>query len=136
MHAPIGKARGEGNCAGATRRGKEAREGAVKLTKTVVVSRLFTSVARLRTETGYKAGAVRRVGTTPRSRFRSTAQVKPELARRPTTFLSGEICRVPGSRACSKAGNATAQAAARGAEVSSGRSTDPRSPIETGRTKR
>ena len=50
MVTPIGKARGKGNCAGATLCGKEA--GA--------------SVARLPTETFYKAGAARRVGTETR----------------------------------------------------------------------
>jgi hypothetical protein len=127
MTTPIGKARGKGNCAGATQGGKEA--GA--------------SVARLRTETFYQAGAARRVGTTPQSRSRSTALVKNELARRQITLLSGEICPdgfravvAPGSRACPKAWNGSAQADSGGAEVSRGRSTDSRSPIETGRTKR
>lgn len=127
MIAPIDKARGEGNCDEATRRGKEAGAG----------------VARLRTETCYKAGVVRRVGTTPRSRSRSTALVKHELARRQITFLSGEVCQdglravvAPGSRACPKAWNGPAKAEPGGSEVSSGRSTDPRSPSETGRTKR
>jgi len=143
MNTPIGKARGEGNCVEATRRGEEACECVVKLTGTVVVSRILTSVARLRTETPYQAGAVRRAGTTLRSRSRSTTQVNGELARRQTTFLSGEICSdgsravvAPGSKACLKAWNGSAQAQPGGAEVSRGRSTETRIPIETGRTKR
>jgi hypothetical protein len=113
--APIDKAQGKGNCGGATRRGKEAR----------------ASVARLRTETCYKAGEVRRVGTKPQSRSRTTALVKHGLARRQITLLSGEICPdgpravvAPGSRACPKAWNGPAQAAPGGAEVSSGRSVE------------
>ena len=143
MTTPIGKARGEGNCVEATRRGEEACECVVKLAGTIVASRILTSVARLRTETGYQAGVVRRVGTTPRSRSRSTALVKSELVRRQTTFLSGEICSgglravvAPVSKACLKGGNAAAKVTAGGAEVSSGRSTELVSPRRTGRTKR
>jgi hypothetical protein len=51
MVAPIDKVRGEGNCARATVGGKEACECVVKLTNPVVVSRILTSAARLRTET-------------------------------------------------------------------------------------
>jgi hypothetical protein len=133
---PIGKARGEGNCSGATQGGKEACGCVVKLTRTSVVSHIHTSVARLRTETCYKAGEARRVGTTPRSRFQTASQVKHEPARRPITFLSGEICPAPGSRACQKTWNATAQAAAHGAEVSRGRSTEAALPMRTGRAER
>lgn len=43
----IGKARGEGNRAGATQGGKKARQCAVKRTGSVVVSRILTSVALL-----------------------------------------------------------------------------------------
>jgi len=143
MNTPIGKARGEGNCVRATGRGEEACECVRKYRPEFAVGRILTSVARLRTETGYQAGVVGRVGTTPRSRSRSTALVKPELARRQTTFLSGEICSgglravvAPTSRAGSKGRNAAAKASAGGAEVSSGRSTETRIPIETGRTKR
>ena len=120
MIAPIDKARGEGNCVEATRRGKEAR----------------ASAARLRTETSSKAGVVRRVGTTPRSRTQTTTQVNDELVQRQIAPLSGDICFAPGSRACPKAWNGPAKAKPGGAEVSSGRSTDPASPRRTGRTKR
>lgn len=127
MIAPIGKARGEGNCGRATDRGEEAG----------------TSAARLRTETSYKAGAARRVGTTPRSRSQTTAQVKGELVQRQITRLSGETCIdglravvAPRSKACLKARNGSAKAGPGGAGVSRGHITDPRRPIETGRTKR
>jgi len=133
---PIGKAQGEGNCSGVTLGGKEACGCIVKLTRTCVVSRISTSVARLRTETGYKAGEARRVGTTPRSRSQTASQVKHEPARRQITFLSGEICPAPGSRACPKAWNATAQAVAGGAEVSRGHSTETALPLRAGRTER
>jgi hypothetical protein len=127
MIAPIDKVRGEGNCGRATDRGKEAG----------------TSAARLRTETSYKAGVARRVGTTPRSRSQTAAQVKGELVQRQITLLSGETCIdglravvAPRSKACLKARNAPAKADPGGAGVSRGRSTGPRRPIETGRTKR
>lgn len=74
MNSPIGKARGEGNCVRATGGGKEAG----------------TSAARLRIETSYQAGPVRRVSTTSRSRSQIIGQVKGELVRRQITFLSGE----------------------------------------------
>ena len=127
MTAPIDKVQGEGNCGRATDRGEEA--GA--------------SVARLRTETSYKAGAAGRVSHTSRSRSQTTAQVKGELAQRQIRFLSGETCTdglravaAPRSKACLKARNGSAEAGSGGAGVSRGRSTDPRRPIETGRTKR
>jgi hypothetical protein len=53
MKTPIGKARGEGNGAGAIQAGEEA--GAQSAT--------------LRTETSYKAGPGGRVSTTSRSQF-------------------------------------------------------------------
>ncbi len=127
MKAPIDKAQGEGNCVGATRGGKEAGAEA----------------ARLRTETSYKAGSVRRVSQTSRSRSQTTVQVKGELVQRKFTFLSGETCRggmrvvvAPKSKACLKVWNEPSQDGLGGAGVSSGRSTDLRSPIETGRAKR
>jgi len=127
MIAPIDKVRGEGNCGRATDRGKEAG----------------TSAARLRTETSYKAGVARRVGTTPRSRSQTVTQVNGELVQRQITFLSGETCTdglravaAPRSKACLKARNGSAEAGPGGAGVSRGRSTEPRRPIETGRTKR
>jgi hypothetical protein len=95
-----------------------------------------TSVARLRTETCYEAGEARRVGITPRSRSQAASQVKHEPARRQITFLSGEICPAPGSRACPKAWNATVQAVVGEAEVSRGRSTETALPLRTGRTER
>ncbi len=73
MIAPIDKVRGEGNCARATVGGKEAG----------------TRAARLRTETFYKAGSVRRVSTTSRSRSQTTVQVKDELVQPQITFSSG-----------------------------------------------
>ncbi len=127
MTTPIGKAQGEGNCAGATQGGEEA--GA--------------KPARLRTETPYKAGAARRVSPTSQSRSQTVAQVNGELVQGQLTFLSGEICPdglravvAPGSKACLKAWNGSAKAEPGGAEVSSGRSTETASPMRTGRTKR
>jgi hypothetical protein len=127
MIAPIDKVRGEGNCVRATERGEEAG----------------TSAARLRTETSYKAGVARRVSTTSRSRSQTTAQVNGELVQRQITFLSGETCIAvmrggvaPRSKACLKARNGSAQAGPGGAGVSSGRSTEDRTPPITGRTKR
>ena len=76
MKTPIGKARGEGNCVGATRGGKEA--GAKS--------------ARLRTETSYQAGPGGRVSTTSRSRSQLLDQVKDELVQRKFMSLSGETC--------------------------------------------
>lgn len=63
MVSPIDKVRGEGNCGRATDRREEACECVDKLTNLVVVSRILTSAARLRTETPYKAGSGRRVST-------------------------------------------------------------------------
>jgi hypothetical protein len=127
MNAPIGKARGEGNCVRATGGGKEA--GA--------------SAARLRTETSYEAGSVRRVSQSSRSRSQLTGQVKGELAQRQITFLSGETCTggmravvAPESKACLKPWNGSAKAGSGGAGVSRGRSTEDRTPTLTGRTKR
>ena len=136
MIAPIDQVRGEGNCGRATDRGEEACECVRKRRPDFAAGRILTSAARLRTETSYKAGAVRRVGTTPRSRSQLPVQVNDELVQRQITLLSGETCIAPRSKACLKARNGSAQAGPGGAGVSSGRSTDPRSPIETGRTKR
>jgi hypothetical protein len=136
--------RDEGNCARVTERGKEACDRVRK--RRVCYSppgRDLVQAARLRTETWYKAGEVRRVSTTSRSRPQTTAQVNHELAQRNLTFLSGETCIggiravvAPASRACPKAGNGAAQAAPGGAGVSRGRSTATRNPIEPGRTER
>ena len=143
MTTPIDKVRGEGNCGRVTDRGEEARECARKYRPDCAAGRILTKAARLRTETSYKAGSTRRMSTTSQSRFQSVAQVNDELVQRNITFLSGETCQTarrpsfaPASKACLKGGNATEQSAAGKAGVSRGRSTDPRSPIETGRTER
>jgi hypothetical protein len=143
MIAPIGKVRGEGNCGRATDRGEEACECVRKYRPEIAVGRILTKAARLRTETSYKAGSTRRVSPTSRSHSQSVVQVNDELAQRKITFLSGEICRggmrvvvAPMSKACLKTRNALAKAEAGAAEVSRGHTTDPRKPIETGRTER
>ena len=141
MIAPIDKVRGEGNCGRATDRGEEACECVRKCRPDFAVGRIHTKAARLRTETSYKAGSGRRVSTTSRSRSQTPVQVNGELVQRKITFLSGEICRdgmrvvaAPISKACLKTRNAPAKAVAGAAEVSRGRITDPRRPIEAGRT--
>ena len=60
MISPIGKVLGEGNCVRVTERGEEACECVDKPTSVFVVGRILTKAARLRTETSYKAGSVRR----------------------------------------------------------------------------
>lgn len=145
------QARGEGNCAGATQSGKEACEcmGKRRVCRLPSVRHsllecILTESARLRTETSYKAGPVRRVSQTSPSRPLSTGQVKGELVQRKLVFLSGETCidgmraiAAPGSKSSRrlKAWNRQAKASLGGAGVSSGRSTELRSPIETGRAK-
>ena len=143
MIAPIDKVRGEGNCGRATDRGEEACECVRKYRPDFAVGHILVKAARLRTETSYKAGSGRRVSPTSRSRSQTPAQVNGELAQRSITLLSGEICidrmravGAPASRACPKTWNGLAQADPGGAEVSRGHSTDPRRPIETGRTER
>ena len=143
MTAPIVKVRDEGNCGRVTDRGEEACECVRKCRPDIAVGRILVKAARLRTETSYKAGSGRRVCTTSRSRSQTPVQVNDELAQRSITLLSGEICRggmcavaAPISKACLKTRNASAKADAGAAEVSRGRSTDPRTPIETGRTER
>ena len=127
MTTPIGKALGEGNCAGATQGGKEAGAKA----------------ARLRTETSYKAGSIGRVSPTSRSRSQLIDQVKGELVQRKFMFLSGETCigdmRVvvaPASKACLKAWNGLAKANSGGAGVSRGRNSELSIPMTTRRTER
>ena len=73
------QALGEGNCARVTERGKEACECMGKGRVCRLPSErhsplgcIFTKSARLRTETPYKAGPVRRVSQTSRSRSLST----------------------------------------------------------------
>ena len=143
MITPIDKVRGEGNCSGVTQGGKEACECVRKDRPVFAVGRILTQAARLRTETSSKAGSVRRVGTTPRSRSQTTAQVKGELVQRKFTFLSGETCIggmravvAPQSKACLKEWNESAKADPGGAGVSRGRSTELPRPTGTGRTKR
>ena len=143
MIAPIDKVRGEGNCGRATDRGEEACECVRKYRPEIAVGRILTKAARLRTETSYKAGSGGQVSTTSRSRSQTPVQVNGELVQRKTTLLSGEICRggmravvAPTSKACLNNRNASAKAVAGAAEVSRGRSTDPRKPIETERTER
>jgi hypothetical protein len=144
MSPPIGKVLDEGNCGRATDRGEEACGCMGK--RRVCLSPLgciYVKAARLRTETSYKAGSTRRVSPTSRSRSQSVGLVNGELAQRKITFLSGEICRggmrvvvAPISKACLKTRNTRAKAPVGAAEVSRGHSTDPRSPIETGRAER
>lgn len=143
MITPIGKVLDEGNCGRATDRGEEACECVRKYRPVFAVGHILVKAARLRTETLYKAGSGRRVCTTSRSRSQTPVQVNGELAQRKITLLSGEICRggmravaAPTSKACLNIRNASAKAVAGAAEVSRGRITDPRNPIETGRTER
>ena len=124
-----------------TDRGEEACECVRKDRPEIAVGRILTKAARLRTETSYKAGSVRRASTTSRSRSQTTVQVNDELVQRKITFLSGETCRggmravaAPMSKAGLKSRNATVETAAGAAGVSRGRSTVSRRPIETGRT--
>ena len=138
------QARGEGNCARATERGKEAcecmgkrrvcRQPSVRHT---LLGCILTKSARLRTETSYKAGPVRRVSQTSRSRCLSIDQAKDELVQRKLMFLSGETCLTPRSKSSRrlKARNTLAQAGVGDAGVSSGRSTTLPMPMETGRAK-
>jgi hypothetical protein len=134
----------EGNCGRVTDRGEEACGCMGK--RRVCQSPpgcIHVKAARLRTETSYKAGSTRRVSTTSQSRTQSVGQVNDELERRSITLLSGEVCQAtcgssfaPTSKACLKGRNATKRFAAGEAELSRGRSTDPRTPIETERTER
>ena len=99
--------------------------------------------ARLRTETSYKAGSVRRVSQSSRSRSQRTAQVNGELVQGQFTFLSGEVCiagpRVivaPSCRTCPSSRNGIAKAFPSGAEISRGHSTACHIPLTAGRTER
>ncbi len=143
MIAPIDKVLDEGNCGRATDRGEEACECVRKYRPDFAVGRILVKAARLRTETLYKAGSGRRVSTTSRSRSQTSDQVNDELVQRNITLLSGETCRdgmrvvaAPISKACLKTRNGLAKADSGAAGVSRGRITDPRNPIETGRTER
>jgi hypothetical protein len=136
--------RDEGNCVRATGGGKEACDRVRKRRVCLAPpGRDHVKAARLRTETSYKAGPVRRARPSVRSRPQSIDQVNGELVQRNITFLSGETCIAwqwpsvaPASKACLKVWNGPAKAGRGGAGVSRGRSTDPRMPIETGRTER
>jgi len=143
MIAPIVNVLDEGNCGRVTDRGEEACECVRKYRPDIAVGRILVKAARLRTETSYKAGSGRRVCTTSRSRSQTPVQVNGELAQRSITLLSGETCRggmravaAPISKACLKTRNDLAKADSGAAGVSRGRSTDPRTPIETERTER
>ena len=154
MNTPIGKARGEGNCAGAIQGGKEACEDVRKrrvcgcpLVSSGCLSPpglLHVKSARLRTETSYKVGPGGRVSTTSRSRSQLPDQVKGELVQRKFMCLSMETCQTacepsfaPASKHLRLKGwNRRKQFHLGEAGVSRGRSTEPRSPIGTGRTER
>ena len=150
MIAPIGKVLDEGNCARATERGEEACECVRKYRPVFAAGHILVKAARLRTETPYKAGSGWRVSTTSQSRSQTPVQAgtdaqrwSGELAQRSITLLSGETCQAacepsfaPASKACLKGWNVAEQSTAGEAGISRGRSTDPRSPIETGRTER
>jgi hypothetical protein len=135
------QARGEGNCAGATQGGKEACEcmGKRRVCRLPSVRHsllecILTESARLRTETSYKAGSVRRVSQTSRSRPLSIDQVKGELVQRKLMSLSGEICIASTSKHLRLKGwNRPVQTGLGIAEVSRGRSTELQQPVETGR---
>jgi len=74
-----------------TGRGEEACECARQADiRHFVVGRTLTKPARLRTETSYKAGSVRRGSQASQSRAQSTVQVNGEFAQGKFTFLSGE----------------------------------------------
>ena len=93
MNAQRGEVRGEGNCVRVTGGGEEACDRVRK--RRVCCSppgRDHAKAARLRTETWYKAGEVRRVSPSSRSRPQTTAQVNRELVQRNITLLSGETC--------------------------------------------
>jgi len=133
------QARGEGNCGRVTDRGKEACEcmGKRRVCRQPSVRHsllecTLTKSARLRTETPFKAGLVRRVSQTSRSRTLSIDQVKGELVQRKPMLLSGEICAAPGSKSSRrlKARNRPAQAGLGNVEVSRGRSTGFPIPME------
>ena len=143
MTTPIVKVLDEGNCGRVTDRGEEACECVRKYRPDFAVGRILTKAARLRTETSYKAGPVRRVSTTSRSRSQAIVQVNDELVQRKITFLSGETCIAvmrggvaPASKACLKTRNGLAKVGSGGAGVSSGHITEDRTPTITGRTKR
>ena len=141
MTALIDKVLDEGNCGRATDRGKEACEDVRK--RRVCFSppgHLLVKTARLRTETSYKAGLVRRVSPTSRSRSLSTDLVNDELVQRNITFLSGEPCKMtcessfaPASKACLNVWNVAEKSTAGNAGVSRSHSTVRHTPLSAGR---
>jgi hypothetical protein len=150
MTTPIVKVQDEGNCGKATTRGEEACECVGKHRVCRLPSerqsppgRIHVKAARLRTETRYKAGPVRRASTTWQSHSQTTDQVNHELVQRNITLLSGETCQAaceppfaPTSKHLRLKGWNKLKKFSLGEEgVSRGRSTEPRRPIETGRTK-
>jgi hypothetical protein len=151
MNAPIVEVRDEGNCGWATNRGEEACGcmGKRRVCRCPWWHRsppgcILVEAARLRTETWYKAGSIRRASTTWRSRSLTIDQVNHELVQRNITLLSGEVCQAacepslaPTSKQLRLKGRNTPEQSSVGqAELSRGHSTDPRTPIETGRTER
>jgi len=145
----IDKVLDEGNCGWVTSGGEEACECVRKYRPVIAVGHMRIKTARLRTETSYKAGLGRQVCTTSRSRSQTPVQVNDELAQRSITLLSGETCQAacesppynnvrfaPTSKACLKGWNVAEQSTAGETGVSRGHSTEPRNPIETGRTER
>ena len=134
----------EGNCSRATVCGKEACEEMRKRWVCLSPPRpLHVKAVRLRTETSYKAGAIRRVSPSSRSRDQSVVQVNGELVQRNITFLSGEVCiggmravDAPTSKACLKTRKGMTQVLPGGAELSRGHSTALPMPTGTGRTER
>ena len=143
MTTLIDEVRGEGNCVMVTDRGEEACEWSPVSWQRNVARRTLTKAARLRTETSYKAGSVRRVSQSSRSRTPTTGLVNGELVQRNITFLSGETCKMalepslgPASKACLKGWNVAKQFTTANAGVSRGRSSKPRIPIEMRRTER
>lgn len=134
----------EGNCGRATDRGEEACDRVRKRRVCITPPGLdHVKAARLRTETLYKAGTVRRAGTTRAKPFQTTVQVNDELVQRSITLLSGEVCiswprpRVaPTSKACLKTRKGMTQVAPGGADLSRGHSTALPRPTGTGRTER
>jgi hypothetical protein len=104
------QALGEGNCARATEHGKEACEcmGKRRVCSTLserltLLGCILTKSARLRTETSYKTGSVRRVSQSSqmpleRNYRLSIDQVKGELVQRRLMLLSEETCLTPRSK--------------------------------------
>jgi hypothetical protein len=144
------KVRNEGNCGWVTNGGEEACGCMGKrwvcrlpLERHSPPGYIHVKAARLRTETWYKAGPVRRASTTWQSRSQTTDQVNHELVQRNITLLSGETCQAacepsfaPTSKHLRLKGwNRLKQFNLGKAGVSRGRSTEVPIPMGTGRTK-